>query len=78
MGKGRRRINLSIDVDTYKELQLAQRTYGFRNTCEIVTSLVRVFVDRQRSKDMQVYETIYILSLYFKRKRPTHTQNKTQ
>lgn len=56
MGKDRRRINLSIDVDTYRELQLAQRAYGFRNTCEIVTSLVRVFVDRQRAKDMQVYD----------------------
>ncbi len=53
MRKKRKRINLSIDLETYRELEIVQESYGFRSLCEIVTSLVKVFVDRQRCNDMR-------------------------
>ena len=42
----RRRLNISIPEDLHSDLVRIARTYGFRSACQMVATLVRVYVHR--------------------------------
>lgn len=42
----RRRINVSIDSDTYNRLLQLQERHGFKTSGEIVAALVHILLDR--------------------------------
>lgn len=44
----RKRINLSMREETYNELQQIVRDYHFKNACEVVTTLITLFLKRTR------------------------------
>ena len=45
----RRRINLSLREETYDELQQVVRDYHFRNACEVVNTLISIFLKKVRN-----------------------------
>ena len=45
----RRRINLSLREETYNDLQQIVRDYHFKNACEVVTTLITLFLKRTRN-----------------------------
>ena len=45
----RRRINLSLREETYDELQQVVRDYHFRNACEVVNTLISLFLKKVRN-----------------------------
>jgi Arc/MetJ-type ribon-helix-helix transcriptional regulator len=40
--KNRKRINVSVDCQQYQRLQELQRTYGFKNVCELTRALLNI------------------------------------
>lgn len=42
----RRRVNISVDPDTYERLQRIKEQHGFKNVCELVVALVNILLDR--------------------------------
>ena len=44
----RRRINLSVSKETYSELLKVQEEYGFKNVCEVASTLLSLFLKRVR------------------------------
>ena len=44
----RRRINLSVSEETYSELLKVQEEYGFKNVCEVASTLLSLFLKRVR------------------------------
>ena len=44
----RKRINLSVSEDTYLELTKVQEEYGFKNVCEVASTLLSLFLKRVR------------------------------
>ena len=38
----RKRINISVDEQTYEELQRIRRSYGFKNLCEFSVAMLHV------------------------------------
>jgi len=44
----RRRINLSVSEQTYQELCKVRDEYGFKNVCEVASTLLSLFLKRVR------------------------------
>lgn len=42
----RKRINISLDPDTYERLRDLQKEHQFNNLCEMVVALVHILLDR--------------------------------
>ena len=65
----RKRINISVDSDTYEKLQKIKAAYGFSNTCELVVAFVHILLDRmevvgQRKYDLPEDDGQYIDSMF--------------
>ena len=41
----RKRVNISIDPETYEKLQQLKQAYGFSNACELVVAFVHILID---------------------------------
>lgn len=54
--KNRKRVNISVDPDTYEKLQKIKSAYGFSNTCELVVAFVHILLDRMESADKRKYD----------------------
>lgn len=52
----RKRVNISIDPETYAVLSRMKEIYGFSNLCELIVSLVHILVDRRRDKEQRRYD----------------------
>lgn len=46
MEDNRKRVNISLDPASFRKLEEIGRRYGFRNTTQVVTALVRIYLDR--------------------------------
>ena len=42
----RKRINISVDPETYNKLQKLVKDYQFKNCCELMCSFVHILIDR--------------------------------
>lgn len=42
----RKRINITIDPETYERLHKIKRTHGFNSICGLVAALVHILLDR--------------------------------
>ena len=45
----RKRINISVDPDTYERLKALQKSAGLKNPCELIVALVHILLDRMKS-----------------------------
>ena len=52
----RKRINISVDPQTYERLRGLVRTYGFGNVCELVTAFAHILLDRMENADQRRYD----------------------
>lgn len=49
----RKRLNLSMREETYNELQKVVEDYHFKNACEVVNTLIGLFLKRVRAAEDQ-------------------------
>lgn len=56
MGSKRRRVNLSVDPETYDRLQKLKTAYGFKNACELAVAFVHILLDRLEAPDKRKYD----------------------
>lgn len=52
----RRRVNISVDPQTYDKLQLLKKQYGYKNACELVVAFVHILIDRLEDADNRKYD----------------------
>lgn len=52
----RKRVNISVDPETYDKLQKLKAAYGFNNTCELVVAFVHILLDRMEVADQRKYD----------------------
>lgn len=52
----RRRVNISLNEAKYQALTEIQKAYGFRGPCELVTSLIDLFIKRVADVDLNCGE----------------------
>jgi hypothetical protein len=52
----RKRVNISIDPETYERLQELKRKYGFKNACELVVAFVHILLDRTEAAGRRRYD----------------------
>lgn len=52
----RKRVNMSVDSDTYDRLLHVKAAYRFRNLCELVTAMARVMLDRLETRERRRYD----------------------
>jgi len=52
----RRRVNISVDPDTYDKLQKLKKDYGFSNVCELVVAFVNILLDRLEGPGTRKYD----------------------
>lgn len=52
----RKRVNISIDPDTYEKLQKLKQEYGFSNACELVVAFVHILLDRMEQAEARRYD----------------------
>ena len=52
----RKRVNISVDPQTYAKLKQMQRAYGFANVCELVVALVHILLDRVETAERRKYD----------------------
>ena len=50
----RRRINLSLREEAYNDLQKIVRDYHFKNACEVVTTLIGLFLEMKKHPPKRV------------------------
>lgn len=65
----RRRVNISVDPETYDKLQALKGQYGFKNACELVVAFVHILLDRlgtggSRKYDLPEDDGAYIDSMF--------------
>ena len=65
----RRRVNISVDPDTYDRLQKLKEQHGFKNACELVVAFVHILLDRledpaERRYDLPEDEGDYITDMF--------------
>lgn len=57
MGRSnRKRINISVDPNTYERLQKIRKAHGFRNACSLVLALVHILIDHVEEADNRVID----------------------
>jgi hypothetical protein len=54
--KSRRRINVSVDPETYEKLQQLTAEYNFKNACELLVSFAHILLDRMEAADKRRYD----------------------
>jgi len=52
----RKRVNISIDPQTYERLQSIKQVHGFSNVCELVVAFVHILLDRMERVDKRKYD----------------------
>lgn len=52
----RRRVNISVDPQTYDKLQLLKARHGYKNACELVVAFVHILIDRLEEADKRKYD----------------------
>lgn len=52
----RKRVNISVNPETYCKLQQLKHVYGFSNVCELVVALVHILLDRMEAADKRKYD----------------------
>lgn len=52
----RKRVNISVDPQTYEMLQRLKQAHGFKNVCELVVAFVHVLLDRLERVDKRKYD----------------------
>lgn len=78
----RKRVNISVDPETYERLQRVKQAYGFGNACELVVAFVHILLDRmeeaQRKYDLPEDEGRYIDEMFdelgYMQRRPDGTE----
>ena len=52
----RKRVNISVDPETYEKLQQLKQAYGFSNACELVVAFVHILLDRMEVAEQRKYD----------------------
>lgn len=52
----RKRVNISIDPQTYEKLQSIKQAHGFSSVCELVVSFVNILLDRMEAAGKRKYD----------------------
>ncbi len=52
----RKRVNISVDPQTYDTLQRLKTAYGFSSTCELVVAFVHILLDRMEAAGSRKYD----------------------
>lgn len=52
----RKRVNISLDPETYEKLQQVQREHKFKNLCEMLTALAHILIDRMQVAEQRKYD----------------------
>jgi len=52
----RKRVNISLDPQTYDRLQRLQQAYGFKNLCELVVAFSHILIDRMETPARRKYD----------------------
>ena len=52
----RKRINISVDPETYNKLQKLVKDYQFKNCCELMCSFVHILIDRMNRAADRKYD----------------------
>lgn len=52
----RKRINISVDPETYAQLNRLKDEYGFKNLCELVVAFSHILIDRVKPVDKRSYD----------------------
>jgi hypothetical protein len=52
----RKRVNISIDPQTYNKLQHLTNKYKFKNVCELLVSFTHILLDRMEGADNRKYD----------------------
>lgn len=52
----RKRVNISVDPQTYERLQNLKSKYGFTNACQLVTAFVHILLDRMEVAARRQYD----------------------
>lgn len=52
----RKRVNISVDPETYRRLQLLKEQYGYKNACELVVAFVHILIDRLEAPSNRKYD----------------------
>lgn len=52
----RKRVNISVDPETYAKLQQLKQAYGFSNVCELVVAFVHILLDRMEVAEQRKYD----------------------
>ncbi len=52
----RKRVNISVDPQTYDALLRLKKVYGFGNVCELVLALVHILLDRLEAEGRRKYD----------------------
>lgn len=65
----RKRINVSVDPETYDKLQKLTRAYKFNNACELLVSFAHILIDRlevdaKRKYDLPDEDGAYIDGMF--------------
>lgn len=65
----RKRVNISVDPETYDKLQLLKKQHGYKNVCELVVAFCHILLDRleapaQRQYDLPEDDGAYIDGMF--------------
>lgn len=52
----RKRVNISVDPDTYEKLQKLVKDYQYKNCCELMCSFVHILLDRMEVAEQRKYD----------------------
>ena len=52
----RKRVNISVDPETYEKLQRIKQAYGLSNACELVVAFVHILLDRMEVAEQRKYD----------------------
>lgn len=52
----RKRINISVDPETYGKLQTLVKDYGYKNCCELLCAFAHILLDRMGRAEERKYD----------------------
>lgn len=52
----RKRINITVDPETYDRLTQLKEAYGFKNLCELVVAFSHILIDRMETPARRKYD----------------------
>lgn len=76
----RKRVNISIDPNTYEKLLRIKQEHGFSNVCELVVAFVNILLDRlakagERKYDLPEDDGAYIDEMFYELGHVERTPN---